>query len=247
MPVQDITRQHALTFRAYWWGRIQSEGRSAATANHDLGNLSSMVIEVCLTNGWDMANPFLKLWFEPDGQRRPAFSAEWIGSKILAPGALDKINDEARAILLVMENTGARPSEIVNLLPERIKIDANIPHIQIRPDLRQLKNKFSCRDVPLLGASLEAMRAYPEGSPRYRGKGGWSGIATDYLERWGLLEGDRHTAYSLRHSISDRLLNSGCQDRVRKEILGHRPEKMIYGEGSSLDIKLAALAPIALV
>ncbi|NRB19894.1 MAG: tyrosine-type recombinase/integrase [Rhodobacteraceae bacterium] len=243
MPVQDITRQHALTFRAYWWGRIQSEGRSAATANHDLGNLSSMVSEVCLKNGWDMANPFLKLWFEPDGQRRPAFSAEWIGSKILAPGALDKMNDEARAILLVMVNTGARPSEIVNLLPKRIKLDANIPHIQIRPDLRQLKNKFSSRDVPLLGASLEAMRAYPNGFPRYRGKDGWTGIATDYLKGLGLLESNKHTAYSLRHSISDRLLNSGCQDRIRKEIMGHKPEKRFMAKAQILTPSMPRLRP----
>ncbi|WIY24239.1 site-specific integrase [Parasedimentitalea psychrophila] len=247
MPVQEITRQHALTFRAHWWSRMQSEGRSAATGNHDLGNLSSMVSEVCMKQGWDMANPFLRLWFEPDGERRPAFSAEWISSKILAPGALDNMSDEERAIFLVVVNTGARPSEIINLLPERIRLDANIPHIQIRAEGRTLKNKYSSRDVPLLGVSLEAMRAFPDGFPRYRTFGDWTDHATGHLRDSGLLESDKHTAYSLRHSISDRLLNSGCQDRVRKEIMGHKPEKMIYGEGSNLDTKLAALAPIALV
>ncbi|WP_366942749.1 hypothetical protein [uncultured Paracoccus sp.] len=51
--------------------------------------------------------------------QRPPFSSGWIQDKLLAQGALDGLNEEARAILLAMVNTGGRPSEIANLTAVR--------------------------------------------------------------------------------------------------------------------------------
>lgn len=59
----------------------------------------------------------------------PPFSSNWIKDKVLAPESLDGLNDEARAILLICTNTGARPSEVATLMLERIALSANTPHI----------------------------------------------------------------------------------------------------------------------
>ena len=99
---------------------------------------------------------------------RPPFSPEWIRNKLLAPGALSGLNDEARGLLLGMVNTGYRPSEGAGLTAKTIRLDAAVPHIAIEPEGRQLKSAYARRVIPLTGVSLEAFKAFPDGFPRYR-------------------------------------------------------------------------------
>ena len=61
-----------------------------------------------------------------DGKRSP-FPVEFIRNTILAESALAELNDAARDVVLVVMETGARPSEIVNLSKQRIVLDAQIP------------------------------------------------------------------------------------------------------------------------
>ncbi|UXM93976.1 hypothetical protein N5853_07515 [Bartonella sp. HY329] len=48
-------------------------------------------------------------------------------------GVLNGLNEEARAILLVAINTGARLAEISHLTPECIHLNAKVPHVEIAP------------------------------------------------------------------------------------------------------------------
>ncbi|TGT23422.1 integrase, partial [Mesorhizobium sp. M4B.F.Ca.ET.169.01.1.1] len=50
--------------------------------------------------------------------QRAAFTAEFIQEKILAEGALDGLNDEARHLIYVIADTGLRLSEASNLTTE---------------------------------------------------------------------------------------------------------------------------------
>jgi integrase len=56
--------------------------------------------------------------------------------------------------------TGARPSEIINLSMARIVLDAEIPYIRIQAEGRLLKTDHSERDIPLVGLALEAMKRH---------------------------------------------------------------------------------------
>jgi len=247
LPIEEISREQALRFRAWWWQRVESGHVGANSANKDITYLSSMINTVAKIKGWNIANPFAGLRFREQEDRRLPFSTAWINDKILAKNQLDGLNEQARDILLIMINTGARPSEIIDLHPHHICLDDNIPHIVIKPEGRSLKTKYSNRSIPLIGVSLEAMRRQPNGFPRYRGKATtWSSTVTKYLRENKLLESENHTAYSLRHALSDRLQNAGCEDRTRKEILGHRPEGIIYGSGASLSTKSDWLSQVAL-
>lgn len=73
-----------------------------------------------------------------DGHRSP-FTVDFIRKVILADGALADLNDEARDVVYVVMETGARPSEIVNLSKTRIVLDAEIPYIRIEAEGRLLK------------------------------------------------------------------------------------------------------------
>ena len=199
-------------------------------------------------------SPFEGLRFKKAGKRRNApFSTDWIRGRLLAPGALDGLNAEARDAFLIMVNTGARPGEIVGCLPEELRVEADIPHMRIRerdgPDGRRLKNAQSERDVPLVGVSLEAARRIVQagGFSRYfLDASKWSAVVTKFLTKNKLRETPQHKPYGLRHSFEDRLQEAGIDDRLRAELMGHKYERPAYGEGGSLKMKAAAVARIAL-
>lgn len=172
---------------------------------------------------------------EGDAGQRSPFSPEWIQDKLLAPGALDGLNSEARGIFLTMVNTGARPSEIANLTRDRIKLDADVPHISIEPEDRQLKSSYAKRVIPLCGVSLATMQAHPDGFPRYRDKPGLSATVNKFLRENGLAETPEHTMYGLRHAFEDRMLAAGVDDRIRRDLFGHRLDRERYGKGATLE------------
>jgi integrase len=173
---------------------------------------------------------------EGEQEQRPPFSDEWIKKKILVPGALAGLNQDARCILLAMINTGARPSEIASLTRVQIRLDVNVPHISIEPVDRQLKSANAKRKIPLCGISLEAMRASPDGFPRYQdSSASLSATVNKYLRHNGLMETPKHTLYGLRHSFEDRMLAAGIDERIRRDLMGHALDRERYGKGGSLE------------
>ncbi|MBR1170501.1 tyrosine-type recombinase/integrase [Bradyrhizobium liaoningense] len=246
--IDRITRDDALHFMDHWAERVVDGQVVAETANRNLTHITGMLSAVARRHRLRLEPVFAGLRLEGEGSRpRPPFSAWWIVNRLLAPGALDAMNEEERAAFLVLINTGARPSEIINLRAPHIHLESNIPHIQVRPDERVLKTEFSWRDIPLVGISLEAMRQFPDGFPRYRDNGdAFSAAVNKYLEDHGLRETERHTAYSLRHGFKDRLRETEATDELKDELMGHDSKKPKYGDGHGLHLKLKIIEKIAL-
>jgi len=125
----------------------------------------------------------------------------------------------------------------------------DIPFIRVAAHGRELKQRHSARDIPLLGVSLDAVARIVSrgGIARYRHKASaWSGVVNKYLENNGLKETPQHTAYSLRHYVEDALLAAGVDDRVRADILGHKYARPVYGSGGGLEMRRDALDKIAI-
>jgi integrase len=245
--ISDITPDDMLDFRQWWFERIEG-GLSTNAANKDLIHLGDVLKTVNRMKRLNLDLPLSGLNFKAGEARpRPPFSIVWIKDKLLAKGALDGLNDQARAILLTMINTGARPSELAALTPECIRLSVNVPHISIEAVGRQLKSANARRLIPLVGVSLEAMRAFPEGFQRYRGSSATlSGTINAYLRENGLMQTDQHSLYGLRHSFEDRLLAAGVDERIRRDLFGHALKRERYGAGASLEhlqdvVQLAAL------
>jgi len=137
----------------------------------------------------DRKNPFSRLRFEEsDGRKREPFSDEWIQGKILAPGALAGMNDLGRAILLAPVETGCRPAELCNIVPEDIFLDAEVPYIHVRArinpdDTRDIKTGQSDRSIPIVGVALDVFRRHPNGGSRYKDNS-YSAAANKYLKEW---------------------------------------------------------------
>ena len=149
-----------------------------------------------------------------------------------------------------MVNTGARPSELVGLRPEDLRLDAAIPHIRIAPyPGRALKSRRSERDLPVIGAAAEGARllAAMGGPDRYRLRPtNWSGAVNKYLSENGLKPSEAVTPYSLRHGFEDRLLAAGVDGRVRADLMGHAYDRPAYGAGAALEMRTEAIGQIAL-
>lgn len=236
-PLEAITRDDLLDFRQHWLERIEAGEVTPNTANKDLIHFSDILKTVNTMKRLGIDLPLGELSFrEGEKRTRPPFSVDWIRTKILAPGALDGLNEEARAIVTGMINTGYRPSEGAALTRQTIRLDHDVPHISIEPDGRQLKTPYARRVIPLTGVSLEAFRAFPDGFPRYRNNSaGLSGAVNKYLEENGLRESPEHSFYSLRHSFEDRMLAAGIDDRIRRDLFGHALDRERYGKGATLD------------
>jgi len=244
--IANITRDDMLDFRQHWLDRIEAGEVTANSANKDLIHLGDVLKTVNAMKRLGLALPLGELSFkEGEKQTRPPFSEDWIRSRLLAPGALDGLNGQASALLLGMINTGYRPSEGAALTAETIRLECDVPHISIEPEGRQLKSRYARRVIPLTGVSLEAFKQFPEGFPRYRNRATLSAVVNKFLRANGLLESPRHSMYSLRHAFEDRMLAAGIDDRIRRDLFGHRLDRERYGKGASLEHVAELVARIA--
>ncbi|MCC5955183.1 MAG: integrase [Natronohydrobacter sp.] len=242
-----ITADDMLDFREWWMDRIRTEGLTPNSANKDIIHIGNVLRTVNKMKRLNLNLPLSDLAIkEGEKKTRPAFSVEWIRDKLLAPGALDGLNAEARAILLGMINTGYRPSEGAALTSAQIKLGHAVPHISIEPVGRQLKSQYARRKIPLLGVSLEAFMQFPDGFPRYRDSAALSATVNKFLRTHGLLETPAHSMYSLRHSWEDRMLSAAIDERIRRDCLGHRLSRERYGQGATLEMMRDQFKPIAL-
>lgn len=251
-PILSLTRQDGQAYYNWWRERLEDKpGRKALsgnTANRDIGNVRKLYFEYCKYIGEeDRANPFRNLSFKDKHKADvPPFEDEWVRARILVPGCLAGVNDEARHIVYALIETGCRPGEISNLMPEDIILNHDVPHIRIRPKKnREIKTDASVRDIPLLGISLEAMRKFPNGFPRYRDKPDL--LSANLMKAFKvrrLFPTPDHKIYSFRHSFEKRMLEAGIDHDLRLTLMGHTNKRPAYGDGGSLAYRRDELSKI---
>jgi len=246
-PVTKLSDDDGLDYVEWYRERVKAKEVEAGTANKSMGMLSRMLKEISVRRRLKVPEIFKGLRLRaPESDIRRPFEPEFIQSRLLADDALEGLNEDARLILYTLADTGLRPSELVNLLPEAIHLDAPIPYVEIKPVGRVLKTKSSKREIPLVGAALAAMKLRPEGFPRYRDKSSsLSATLNKYLLEHDLRPTKDHTVYSLRHSFKDRLVAAQAPDSLIDSLMGHKRGGPRYGDGPPLGLKLKFLESIA--
>jgi integrase len=246
--IQDLTREDALGYVDWWEQRVVADGLKANTANKNISHIAGMIRAVSKRHQLKLDNVFAgtRIQGVKDGSRAP-FTTKFICETILADGALADLNDEARDIVLVVMQTGARPSEIANLTASRIMLDADIPHIRIEAEGRLLKTDSSERSIPLVGMALEAMKRHGSGFPRYHDKGSQlSATLMKHFRKHKLLPTPKHSVYSFRHSFKDRLRAAEAPEELIDQLMGHANAKPKYGAGYDLQVLRKYLEAVAL-
>lgn len=246
-PLAKITHQDALDFREWWEKKILVEELNNVTANKDMGRIDSMIktLNIRLRLGIPKVFSGLRLALTGEEQRQP-FDAQYIADNFLKPGALDTLNEEARNVIMVMIETGMRPSEIVNLDESSIVLDSEIPYVKVLPAGRVMKTEDSRREIPLVGVALRAIGQQSKGFPRYRDKSdSLSAAVNKYLDENNLRPTQQHTLYSFRHAFEDRLTNVEAPEKLIANLMGHKYTRPRYGKGPSLALKHRWLSEIA--
>ena len=70
---------------------------------------------------------------------------------------------------------------------------------------------------------------------------GFSSLVNKYFRKHHLLPSKKHSVYSLRHSFQDRLTHADVKDRMQAELMGHRFNRPLYGDGPTLQQKYDCL------
>lgn len=202
----------------------------------------------------DLKNPFTGLQLkaskrEKDNSRR-SFTPQELGEYL---GHTATRNEQVKLVALLMAHTGCRTMEAAGLTVGEVKLNANIPHIQLRHNhIRTLKNDASERDLPLVGNALEELRSYlsnhekadqPEAPlfSRYGRDGGMDSLSQILnrviREKMGIADGAL-VAYSTRHTMKDKLRAIQTPEHIQHALMGHASQNAIaggYGSGERLE------------
>ncbi|MEQ8829523.1 MAG: integrase [Alphaproteobacteria bacterium] len=248
--LDQIDRNLALKFQEWWLNRIEDEGLTGNAANKDIGHLRKIFGTVNDKLRLGLENPFHRLSVpQLAKETREPFETAFIRDRILTSPKLMELNDDARWLIFMKADTGARNRELCGLDPEalEIRLDVPVPFIDIRPNrFRDLKVAHTKRQIPLVGAALVAATAMPAGTSRYReSPDSASAVINKFLRAHGMLPSDQHTLNSLRHSFEDRLTAVEPPDKVQAALMGHKYHRPRYGAGPSLAQKKTWLDRIA--
>jgi integrase len=121
-----------------WRERVLNDGMVAKSANKDIGQLSRMLKEVSVRRRLNLPDIFKSLRLKGETEKAPCpFETDFIQNRLLAEGALAGLNEDARYVVYVIVETGLRPSEVVNLTPQAIRLNGGVPHLKIMPEGRR--------------------------------------------------------------------------------------------------------------
>ena len=140
-----------------------------------------------------------------------------------------KINDPNRWLIALISDTGMRLSEALGLKMNDIKLEEEIPYLNITANsARKLKTKSSERQIPLIGSSLWAAKQLclnikgEFAFPNYTVKDYcYTNSASAALNKWLKLRVPMNCViHSFRHSMRDRLRAINCPSEMIDEIGG---------------------------
>ena len=225
IPISKVSRVHARRVRDDYLTRM-----STAAAKRNLNDLKSVFSYVIREHDLTQRNPFSELEL-PKPEDAAINLRHSLPRNII--GEMYRQLDGSQTLLDVwtlLHHTGAQSAEILGLQGNDVKIDEEIPHIEIKPyGLRSVKDTSRIRKVPLIGRAYDvvARRAesvtdgeflFPEYGPTEK-HDNFSQKARYRLSK--VTDNPKHTVYSLRHSMKDALRDADVGYRIENPLLGH--------------------------
>jgi len=242
-PITSFSSSEAAQFRDWCF----EQGMNINTVKRVFASVRSIINLTMREHGIEGSNAFSGTFMPDRGdastrQPIPADKLRTIQQRC------QTTDDEPRWLVALISDTGMRLSEAAGLAREDIVLDADIPHVIIRPHpWRRLKTKGSERTLPLVGCSLWAARRAVEASqhspylfPRYcNDKGCKANSASAALNKWLKQSiGDGYVMHSFRYSMRDRLRAVSCPSEMIDQIGGWSSGKVGEGYGDGFDLKL---------
>jgi integrase len=243
-PLDEYSSSDAAAYRDY----LLKKGLTTNSVKRNFATIRSVINLAIQEHGLECRNAFSKVYLPDldDAKKRKPLPIENIRE---IQAECMSIDDEARWLVALISDTGMRLSEAAGLHIDDIKLDCEIPHIDLKPhSWRGLKTRGSQRQIPLVGASLWAARRVKETSttspyafPRYTSvKGTNANSASAAINKWLKPRvPDGCVIHSFRHSLRDRLRAVQCPSDMIDQIGGWSTAGVgqSYGEGYSIKVK----------
>ena len=239
--LDEYSSSDAAAYRDY----LLKRGLTTNSVKRNFATIRSVINLAIQEHGLDCRNAFSKVYLPDldDAKKRKPLPIENIRE---IQKECMSIDDEARWLVALISDTGMRLSEAAGLHIDDIKLDCEIPHIDLKPHAwRGLKTRGSQRQIPLVGASLWAAKrvketntASPYAFPRYTSaRGTNANSASAAINKWlrpRVPEGC--VIHSFRHSLRDRLRAVQCPSDMIDQIGGWSTAGVgqSYGEGYGL-------------
>lgn len=232
--LEGLRRDHGRRYMDLMLNTTKLDGQplSVATCAKESKIIAAMVNHAMREGDIDTKNPFIGLpWPKDTGSK--------VNKKLPLPDDLiqrvEQRLDTGRTKELpvmwrLLKGTGMRLGEVAGLSQEDIVLDAETPHILVRPNsIRDLKTASSNRSVPLTGDAIttaeKALEDVRPGQPvftRYaRDRGADAASAALMKAVRAETKDKRLTVHGLRHRVSDKLRDVGAPVEVRHGFLGH--------------------------
>ncbi|MBT9568651.1 MAG: tyrosine-type recombinase/integrase [Thiobacillus sp.] len=244
----EVTREDAKAFRDQLLALVKTES-ARRNINVVRAVFTKAIAEKSLTipNVWDRLTV---AGLGTDSTPRESLTPEQLSTLRALCHAKD---DDIRWALAIQLDTGSRIGEVVGLRLGDIHLHGEVPHVIFREySGRTLKTKNSTRVVPLVGDALwgaqrvveSAATAQRHAFPRYIADGlPNANSASAALNKWMRLADIPKTTHELRHTMADRLRNSGATKDIQESIGGWGKNAMIdnYGLGYALQMMREAM------
>ena len=244
-PLDEYSSSDAASYRDY----LLKKGLTTNSVKRNFAYIRS-IINLCIQeHGLDCKNAFSRVYLPDldDSKKRKPIPIENI--RQIQKDCMEA-DDDARWLVALISDTGMRLSEAAGLHIDDLKLDEQVPYIDLKPHAwRSLKTRGSQRQIPLVGVSLWAAQRIkqtnttsPYAFPRYTSaKGTNANSASAAINKWlkpRVPEGC--VIHSFRHSLRDRLRAVQCPSDMIDQIGGWSTAGVGqgYGEGYKLHAKL---------
>ena len=241
-PITSYSTLDAAKFRDWCF----DQGMNINTVKRVFASVRSIINLVMREHGIEGSNAFSGTYM-PD--RNDASTRKPIPNDVLKviQERCRATDDEPRWLVALISDTGMRLSEAAGLARYNVVLDAEIPHVIVRPHpWRRVKTKGSERTIPLVGEALWAAQRAVEASqspfmfPRYCDSTATnSNSASAALNKWlKQVAGNDYVIHSFRHSMRDRLRAANCPSDMIDQIGGWSKKSIGEGYGEGYDLIL---------
>jgi integrase len=219
-------------------------GLNASSVRRMFNTIKAIFNLAIAEHGLDMRNPFSSIYLpENESKKRVSIPLDTIRQ---IQQACIKHDDDMRWLVALISDTGVRLAEAAGLHLDDLKLDDDIPYVDIKPHTwRSLKTKGSQRQVPLVGASFWAahrIRANASSCfafPRYTDiERCNANSASNALNKWIQANfRDDIVIHGFRHAMRNRLRAVSCPSEMIDQIGGWSSGKIGEGYGNGFDLR----------
>ena len=207
--INQYTSKDATVLREW----LINKGLSNSSLQRVFSGIKAVINFVTLEQGLECQNAFAKVYLpsNTDAKKRHAINPSNM-AKIKAECL--SLDDDIRWLVAIIFDSGMRLSEAAGLMIDDLKLNEDIPYIDLKPHPhRRLKTASSERKIPLVGLSLWATKRLKPHStglycfPRYTNSDRCnSNSASAAINKWiKTVGGSKDVIHGLRHSFRDRL------------------------------------------